>query len=370
MKAVVLKPNLKEGVGIVERATGENLNLPILRNILIEASENKISLTATNLEIAITCLVAGKVIEPGKVSVSANILSSLIGTIPTERLNLEKKGNNLEIKTDNYEGILTGLSSDDFPIIPKVKNMEEWIEIESGYLKDALLQIVSAAQTSDIRPELGSVLMEFLVDKIKFVATDSFRLAEKTIPSQQFKTNYEKEFRILIPIRTIQEVLRILKDSQKIKIYHDDNQVLFKGDNFDLISRLIEGNFPDYQAIIPKEFKTEIVADKQEFINAIRTSGALGNKNNEIKIKISPTKKSIEVFSADQISGESNYILPAKIEGNGANETVFNWKYLMDGLKAIKTDEVYIGINEDRPALMKDPKEGSYYYILAPILTT
>lgn len=371
MKFVVIRSNLKDGISAVERASGENLNLPVLRNMLLEANDNKITATATNLEIAISYSIPGKVIENGKITAPIGVLSNVINNTQSDRLNLEKKGNKVGIKTDNYEATIEGLSADDFPITPKIKNDKEFIEIRSEAIKEAVNQVLVATQFSDLRPELNSVLFDFSLDNLKIVATDSFRLAEKTIGADQFSTNHRDGFRVLVPLKTIQELARVLRDKEVLKIYHDNNQILFKTDQLEFLSRLIDGNFPEYGAIIPRKFGTEIVLDRQEFMNSLKLSGIFGSKSGEVKIKVQESKKAIEVASSDQTVGENIYVLSARTSGKQKNETTFNWRYIIDALKILKTDDVFLGINNDNePAEIKSPGDGSYLYILKPITGT
>lgn len=370
MKLILIKNNLKDGLAAVERASGENLNLPILKNVFIESQDNNIKLTTTNLEIAINYSVPGKVVESGKITVPISVFLNIINNLQNERLNLEKKNQNLEIKTDNYEATIQGLPPEEFPIIPKIKNNKEFIEIKTELFKEVLNQVISSAQFSDLRPELNSVLFSFSLDALKVVATDSFRLSERTLPINQLTTNHEQEFKILIPLKTSQELLRVLKENEVLKIYHDQNQVLFATERFELISRLVEGVFPEYEAIIPKKFETEVVLDKEEFVNAVKVTSVLGSRISEVRIKIPENKKNIEIFSADQAIGENKYLVPAKIQGK-PKEISFNWRYLLDGLKALKTKSVFLGANEEnKPVLIKSPGETYYFYILMPILKT
>lgn len=367
MKFIVIKNNLRDGLGVIEKNVGENLNLPILKNVLIETENNKIKLTTTNLEVAISYYVLGKVIENGKFTVPAGILSNLINNIQSERLNIEKKGSKLEIKTDNYNASIHGLVADDFPITPKIKNKDEYLEISAEVLKDALNQVLIAAQFSDLRPELNSVLFEFSLNSIKLAATDSFRLTEKIINSEGFTSNYKEGFKILIPLRTSQELLRILKDKEVVKVYRDDNQVLFRTEQFEFLSRLIEGSFPDYSPIVPKTFGAEIIANKQEFMGALKLAGIFGSRSSEVTLIVQENKKVLEVASSDQVIGENKYILPVKIQGK-PGEIIFNWRYLMDVLKVLKAEEVFLGTTGDNnPALIKSTGDNSYIYILKPI---
>jgi DNA polymerase-3 subunit beta len=368
MKFVAIRSNVKEAISTIERAAGENLNLPILKNALIEAGSNGITLTATNLELAITSYVSGKVIESGKITAPLALLSNLITNIQSDRLNFGKKGNTLEIKTDNYNATLQGLAADDFPITPKIKSAEEYLEIKAVLLKEAIQQVVVASQFSDLRPELNAILFDFSLDMLKLAATDGFRLAEKSLPQNVFTAKFSEPFRILIPLKTSQEVVRMAKDDETVRIFRDESQVLFKTDRAELISRLTEGSFPDYSAIIPKKFSTEVTVNREEFANAIKLAGVFGQKTSELKLAVHPQKKALEVSSADQALGENNYLLPAKIKGEMA-ETFFNWRYLADPVRAMKTEEIFIGFQEEtNPALLRPMGDSSYYYVLKPIL--
>lgn len=368
MKFIALRSNIKEAISIVEKISNENLNLPILKNVFIETNNSGVYFVTTNLEIAITCNVSGKVIEDGKITVPIGLLSNLIANIQSDRLNFEKKGNNLEIKTDSYSAVLQGLPSDDFPITPKIKDTKNHLEIKGVLLKEAIQQVVAASQFSDLRPELNSILFDFSIENLKCAATDGFRLAEKMIPITLFSAKEVDPFRILVPLKTSQEILRIVKDEDLVRMFHDENQVLFKTESSELISRVIEGAFPDYSQLVSNVFATEIVVNKEEFLNAIKLAGIFGQKNSEVRIKINDNKKIIEINSADQSLGENNYLLPAKIKGE-AREVFFNWKYLASALRVIKTEDVFIGLGEEvNPALIKSTTDNSYFYILKPIM--
>ena len=370
MKVVVIKNNLKEGLSAVERAAGENANLPILKNVLLETEDNKLKLTATNLEIATSVYVLGKIIENGKVTVPLGIFSGLITNISSERIDLENKKNVLEIKTDNYQAAIHGISADEFPLIPKVKNLDEYIEIEAEILKEALNQTIIASQFSELRPELNSIFIDFSLDNLKLVTTDSFRLAEKTLTGGQFQSNRQEPFNFLLPLRSGQEALRILGDEGKVRLYNDGNQILFKTERAEFFSRLMEGTFPDYRAVVPQKFSAEMNISRQELLNALKLAGIFSARTNEVKMNVLENKKAVGISSSDQALGENNYILPAKFRGD-AKEMSFNWRYLSDGLKALTTDDVFLGFNEDnKPALLKSPNDASYFYLLMPILKT
>lgn len=368
MKFIAIRQNIRDAISVIEKATGENQNLPILKNIFIEADNNIITFKTTNLEIAINHKVAGKVIEDGKITVPLSLLSSLIGNIQSDRLNFEKKGNDLEVATDNYSAVLRGLSPEDFPITPKIKTESSYFEIKSVFLREAIQQTTVASQYSDLRPELNSVLFDFSLESLKLASTDGFRLAEKAIPMNLFTAKNLEPFKLLVPLKTSLELSRIIKDEDMVRVMMDENQVLFRTERTELISRLVEGNFPDYSAIIPHKFEAEVVVDREEFANALKLAGVFGQKNSEVKIKSHQNKKAIEMSSADQALGENVYTLPAKIKGEVA-ETFFNWRYLADPMKSIKTEDVFIGLQgEANPALIRSTSDTSYFYVLRPIL--
>ncbi len=368
MKFVALRSNVKDAIAIVEKSISENTNLPILKNIHIKAEKNIITFTTTNLEVAITNKLAGKVIEDGEITIPTNLFSGIIANIKSDRLNFQKKENNIEITTDNYQGVLNGIAADDFPITPKIKNTEGFIEIKNIFLKEAIQQVIVASQYSNLRPELNSVLFNFSLENIILTSTDGFRLAEKSIPINQFITQKKDPFKILVPLRTALEVARVIHDDVLVRIYQDENQVLFKTKNTEIISRLIDSGFPDYSAIVPHEFAAEVVVERDELLNAIKLAGVFGVKNSEMKIALNPNHKTIEINSADQTLGENKTVLPAKIKGE-VPDVIFNWRYLSDPIKNIKGSDIFLGLQDDAaPALVRGANDPSYFYVLKPIL--
>ncbi len=366
MKAIVLKTNLKEALTITDKIAGVNATLPILKNIHISAEKEKLVISATNLEIAEKCTISAKIVEEGEITVEASVISQLIQSIPSERINIQTTGGNLEIQTETIKSTILTSPVDDFPIIPKVHSQKGVLKMTAEVLKEAFIAVSSATQQSDIHPELGSILIDFTIDTVVVAATDSFRLCEKTIASDFFETTIEEPFRILLPVKTAQEIIRIFQDNKEmIEIQCDENQVLFQTASKDCISRLNQGNFPEYQSIIPKAFKGEITANKGDLVSAIRTASIVSGKNNEIIFSPSDTQKSIQVKAADETHGAAEITVSAKIIGT-APETSFNAKHLLDGLKILKNEEVYMAISEEnKPALLK---EGNLLYIVMPVI--
>lgn len=366
MKAIVLKSNLKEGLTIISGAVNEKLHLPILKHILLYTKEKKTTLTATNLEIAITTTVPSKVIEEGRTTLPFSLFSSVIGSLPEERINLETTKQHTLLKTDNYEATFHSLSPDEFPLIPSVHYKDQNLQFEGGVLRNALAQVIYATQTSEFRPELNSIFLNYNTESVVLAGTDSFRLAEKKLTSPHIFSTHETPFTLLIPLTTAHELQRILKNDEQALFYRDASQILIKTPRTEFVSRLAEGTFPDYQGIVPKAFDAEVVVGREEFMDALKLVGVFSGKTNEIKIKPLANKKGITLSSVGQIIGENAFHLPAKFHGD-IGEIGFNWKYLVDGLRALSTDEIYLGLNNgNRPAMLKSPGDTSYFYIVMP----
>src|SRR3990167_801293 len=256
MKFIILKKNLKDGLRAIEKITTDNLNLPILKNFLIESFDNKIKLSATNLELAITTFISGKIIENGGITVPLGIFSAIINNLQSERVNIELKNNKLLIKTDNYGAEIQGVKKEEFPIIPKITDDQFYLEINNSILKNSLTSIIDSVGVN-ARPEFNGILFDYQSTLLKLAATDSFRLSEKTIFNTQFESNFDKNFKIIIPNKTIQEIIKELQinesvEMEKVFIYLDPNQIFLKNESVEIISRLINGDFPDYSQIIPK----------------------------------------------------------------------------------------------------------------------
>lgn len=370
MKIIILRSNLKESLAAVEKAVSETSNLPILKNVLLKTYNNKIKIAATNLDLGITKLTSGKIIEEGGITVPFSTFYSLVNNSDNERITIETDKNNLIFKTDNYSAKIQGVSQEEFPIIPKIENEDSYIEIEAPVFKEAVQKVLNAAQISEIRPEISGVLLDFQLTVLKFVATDAFRLSQKILNNNQFKTSFNRGFKVIIPLKTISEVIKIFPENQPVKLFLDSNQVLFKNEELELISRLIDGEYPDYEQIIPKSTDNELIINKDQLVNAVKLASTFAGRTNDIKLKINDSKKVLEVYSANQYLGENNYLIPIKLKGEGFPEISFNWHYFLDGLKVINNENLLFGVNSDnKPSLIKSPEDTSYFYILMPIKT-
>jgi len=372
MKVTILTQELKRGLGFTERLTGRNLTLPVLNNVLIEASSNFLKISSTDLETGIEWWGLAKTEIEGKITVPAKILAQVINSVSEEKIELENKNDTLIIKANKFKAQIKGFTADDFPIIPSF-GKEDFIEIESQVLKDGLVDVVDIASQSQIRPEISGIYFVFKKDLINLVATDSFRLVEKTCTSKNYKNSFEDEVSFIIPQKTVKEVINILDDNNKmVRIYFSESQLLFETNlgevdhaEINLISRQIEGNYPSYKEIIPKEFKTKIVVEKDDFIKQIKLAGLFAGKINEIKFKVN--ENDFEILSQDIDLGENKSFLKAKIEGE-QTEVSFNYRFVLDGVSKIKEKEIEIQLQGSSGAgVIKNIDSKDYIYVVMPI---
>lgn len=368
MKIVVLKNNLKEGLGKVEHAVTQKDNLPILRNVLLTTKDGKLILSTTNLEMGVTTSIAGKISEEGGITIPFQTLYEIVSNADSEKVSLEISGGSLRVMTDNYSAKIQGTKPEDFPIIPKVEN-KAFIEIDGEVLERALLSVINAAQISEIRPEISGILFDFQITILKLVATDSFRLAEKTLTEKEFKTTIPRGVKAIIPLETMREALRIISGKERVSIFFDQHQVLFETKDVTLVSRLIDGTYPDYEQIIPKAIETELEVKREQFLQGIKLVSSFSGKSSDIKMRLKDGKKVLEMYSSNPALGENNYLVPVKCtKGDVFKDVAFNWRYISDGIKALGGGEILFGVNgETKPALLKSPRDNSYFYIVMPI---
>ena len=371
MKITILQKKLKDGIKVVERVSQRTPSLPILQNVLVKSKKNFLTLETTNLEIGIRWWALIKLTKEGEIVVPTKTLSNLINLLPEKPVDLEVENLNLLISCENYQTELKGFSSSEFPIIPYLKEGER-IAIDGSIFCQALAQVVNIASPSVARPEVSGVYFSFQKDLIKMVATDSFRLGEKKL---FVKSPLLQEYALILPQQTAREILTIFGEKPgDIQIYFSSNQILFESameevdhPQVQLSSKLIEGEYPNYQEIIPKKSETRIVCSKQELLNHIKTASIFSGKANEIKFKIDPKEKKLHLLSQSPDLGEYKSFLPGKISGKEM-QVSFNHRFLLEGVSEIKTPEVALElVGEDSPVLVKPTEREDYLYVVMPI---
>ena len=373
MKLKILKSKLKEGLSIVERITTKSLTLPILNTVLLQAEKNFLNLSTTDLEVGIRWWNLAKIEKEGAITVPARVFSNFIGLLEEKPVDLEVKNQTLVIESEKYQTKIKGFNPEEFPIIPKITE-GELVDIDNILFCQGLNQVVQIPILSSARPEISGVYLYFQKDLVKIVATDSFRLGEKKLFFEK-KLPLLQEYSLILPQRAAKEIVNIFGEQKgELKIYFSANQILFEfpmeetaHPKIQLVSKLIEGEYPNYQAIFPKESETKIVLGKNEFLNQLKAASLFASKMNEVRLKTNRKKEEIEIFSQNPELGEYQSSLSGKITGE-ESEVSFNYRFLIDGLSNIKSSEVIFELNgEEGPAVLKPVADTSYVYLVMPV---
>lgn len=366
MKVFCSQKDLDVALNITSKAISTHNTLPVLNNILLKTEGKKLYFSATNLEIAITYFMDCDVRNEGSITVPAKLFSSYVGLINTGDVEMEvKDGSTLYLHVGADETRIKGISADEFPLIPKMEK-EESIEVDVRAFEKAVEQTVFSASLNTSRPVLSGVFLKVEKDILYMVATDSYRLAEKVI-----KLGYKgtSAFSCIVPGRTIAELGKILSKlkDKKMEISVSKNQILFNVGNIELTSRLIEGKFPEYDKIIPKDSKTKFVVKVEDLSQVVKRVSLFAKENN-YSIRMTATNDGKLTLSTDETKvGEEKAELEIKMEGEN-NKIAINAQYLLDVLTFVDCEEIEISITDKlSPAVIKPCKKDDYTYIIMPL---
>jgi len=367
MKLTVLQSNFAKALNQVSRIVGSRTTLPVLGNVLIIAEKGKIKLSATDLEVAVTSLALGKIEEDGQLTVPARLLSDFITNDNDESITFETKSdavNVLHLKSEHYKATITGISAEEFPTIPLLTS-ENVIKIANEDFSDAIKKVIIAPANDETRPVLAGIYFQFNGKSLTLAATDSFRLAEKKL---QFKEDAGEQ-KFIVPARTMTEVLRLmstLEPEKAVEISSTENQIAFKIGDTEVVSRLIEGAFPNYSQIIPTSSKIKVSMNHSDFVSAVKMS-ALFAKNAANNIRINIKKDEVSISSMASPTGEAVSKISAETSG-GELSIAFNARYVLDILAVNDGKKVILELNDDATAgLIKSENDKDYIYIIMPL---
>jgi DNA polymerase III subunit beta len=367
MKGSFLQKNLLEGINKVSHLAGsEKSTLPILGNILLRAEKGSLFLISTNLEVAIETFIRGKIEEPGSFTVPAALLGAHLNFLTSETISLEVKSGELLVDHKNGQTKIKGLTAEEFPIIPTMEK-KNGLKVSGQELKKSLQQVVVACSSAEVRPEISGVLFYQQDDKIFLVGTDSYRLAEKSFKIKNKTGSGSEDKKTIVPAKTCQELLRII-DDEEIEMFFSEGQVLFSQGSTNLISRVIQAEFPNYQEIIPKDFKTRASLDRDSLIKTIRGVSPFSKTGvNDVNLDFLPEKGKVVVSSLNAQTGEARLDVKADVFGKKASLS-FNYRYILEGLANLESEEVSLKlVDESSPAILQATHHPDFTYLLMPI---
>ncbi len=361
MKLQVTQENLSRALGNVSRVASTRGTLPILSNVLLKTVDNRLSIAATNLDIAITHYIGSKVSEEGSITVPARLMQDFVSSLPNGVIDLKLEDYKLNIKTDKYQSVINGVSAEDYPVMPAIAAGKTW-SIAGKLLKAGLQQVVMAASNDEARPVLTGVFLHSHEGELYMVATDSYRLAEKRLMETS------EEIKLLIPATALNDLLRILGEFEgEVEVTHDDQQVLFKVGDIELVTRLIEGNYPDYRKLIPSEFASTAKLKRADLTNITKVSSLFARESaGSVTIHLDADNAQVSIRSVASQLGENTSAASAEVTSEGT--ITLNSRYILDALHALNGDDVTFSFNGKlEPTVLADPKAGDYLHVIMPL---
>ncbi len=361
MKLQVTQENLSKALGNVSRVASTRGTLPILSNVLVKTVGNRLTIAATNLDIAITHYIGAKISEEGSITVPARLMQDFVSSLPGGVIDLKLEDNKLHISTDKYQSVINGISAEDYPVMPAITEGKSW-SIAGKILKTGLQQVVIAASSDEARPVLTGVYLHSHDGSLFMVATDSYRLAEKKLMSTK------EEVDLLVPATSLQDLLRILGEGEEtVEVTHDDQQVLFKVGDIELVTRLIEGKYPDYRKLIPNKFESSAKVKRVDLTNITKVSSLFARESaGSVTIALSQADSQISIRSIASQLGENTSAASAEVTGDGT--ITLNSKYILDALHALNGEDVSFSFNGKlEPTVLTDPKNQDYHHVIMPL---
>jgi len=371
MKASCSQEDLSKGLAIVGRAVASRAILPITNNILLATEGSQLRLSATNLEIAITCWIAATVEDEGSVTVPARLVTDFVNSLPSGRIDLvlSPRSRSVELTCARYEAHVSGLDADDFPPIPQITDGES-IKVKASDMRTAINQVVFAAASEESRPVLTGVHTEFDGDKLTLAAADGFRLAVHML---SLEAPAKEKTAVIVPARSLNELNRLLSDHDEvleINLNAQKTQVLFKMRNMEMVSQLIQGTFPNYSQLIPQTSTTKAVVKLADFLRATRSASIFARDGSGIvRLQITPRDGNgkISISARAEEVGDNLGEIDAKVNGE-ETKIAFNSKYLVDVLGVLSEDDVTLETTtSSSPGVIKPVAKDNYIHVVMPM---
>ena len=362
MKLTVTQVNLSKALGVVGRVASSKTSLPILHNILLRTENNRLLLAATNLEIAITEHIGAKVITEGSLTVPARLMSEFIAQLPKGNIELNVDGTKLHITAGSYSSTIHGVTAEEFPELPNISDALT-LKLDATLLKRAISQTVLTASGDDTRPVLTGVLVHSFEGSLYFAATDGYRLSERRL------IECKDEINAIVPASTLSDVLRVTpEDCKEIEMLIDEAQIRFRMGEIEVTSRLIDGNFPDYRKLIPKETEITFTVEKDEFNRITKIASLFSRESGgSVTVKTDSLKSLISIHSVASQLGENTSEASSTVSGDGG--VTLNSRYLIEALGCIDNPSVSFGFSGKlAPCVVKaDAKVTDYQHIIMPL---
>jgi DNA polymerase-3 subunit beta len=376
MNISVMQENLARGLSTVSRAVATRATLPVLANVLLRTEDGGLKLTATNLEIGITCWVPAKIEDPGEITVPARLLTDLVGSLPPKQIDMElsAKDRSLKVTCGGSRASIKGIEADEFPVVGGITDAPI-SAVDAGVLREALGEVVFAAASDESRPILTGVLTRLDGDTMTLAAADNYRIAVRTLALAR---PVNTETTVVVPGRSYAELVRILPDAEapvEITITPNRSQILFHVEGIDLVSRLIEGQFPNYEPVVPRKdaWTARATLDREAFLAGTRRASFFARDSaNIVKVEVGgddgdAAGVTISAHAAD--IGDNADTLEATVEGTPTT-IAFNARYLTDVLGALSAEEAVLELSGPlAPGVIRGVGKDEYVHVIMPVRT-
>ncbi len=372
MKASVSQQQLAQGLGTVSRAVSPRSTLPVLANVLLATDEGRLRLSATNLELGISCWIGAQIQEEGSITVPARLLADLISTLPNDTVHLSVNMTTctLSVHCGASDTEIKGIDAQEFPPMPAT-DITEGVRIKVSDFKEMVQQVAFAASSDEARPVLQGVQTSISGNEIVMAATDGFRVSVRKVDLVE---NVQKPFSIIIPARALTEMARITSEGDSMVsmiIPNGRGQVVFRLESAELVSQLIDGNFPDYRVIIPRSFKCHTIVSTAALLKACRQAEIIArNGNNVVRMNLQPNPDrpgQVEVSAQSEETGTNETLIDANIDGT-AMVVAFNVRFLREALEVIKTPNLVMETNDHKsPAKVQPVGDESFQHVIMPM---
>lgn len=362
MKILCTKKNLNHALQITSRAIGQNNTLPVLNNILLKTDNGRLKVSSTNLEIAINTWVGGKIEEEGELTVPAKLINDYINNLPTEKITISTQNQTLVLEAEKAKTHIRGLAGEEFPLIPRIEE-KTFTKLKTSDLRRAIGEVLFSAAFSETQPEISGVVFNFEGKKLTLAATDRYRLAEAQM---DLISEVDSPRQVIVPAKTAQELGRVPAEGEA-EVFLTDSQLMFRAADVELISRLIEGQYPDYKQIIPITFTTEAEVDRLVMAQSLKAVSLFATDSHNIELDISSQNKQVMIKAQSAQTGDSEIRIDALVRGQ-KNSIIFNYRYLLECLNNLNDEKVVIKIiDASSPAALEPVGRQNYRYIVMPI---
>ncbi len=362
MRLTVHQENLAKALASVSRVASSRASLPVLSNVLLRTSGNRLTIAATNLDIAITEHIGAKVTTQGAITVPARLMQDFVASLPPGQLKLDVDGVKLHIEAERFSSTINGMPADEFPAMPTIESAKE-IVWPASELKETLSQVLFASSSDETRPVLTGVLLREQKGLLVCAATDSYRLAEKRLSHK-----VSEGLSVLLPASSLAEVSRAIRDdSGDIVMSYDDNQARFLVDEVEIVTRLVDGQYPEYSRLLPSSFETTATAERSAISEITKVSSLFARESaGSVTLNIDAAKKQISINSIASQVGENTASAEADVSGDAV--ITLNSRYILDALGAFKGSRLQVNVNGKLdPCVLTDPDDDSYLHVIMPV---